>query len=131
MKSSVGLLTKVAYWGSIVLWLLYVIVAASWRPNGIPDLNPIRRLTGYQCPLTGLTRSIYFAGHGEWKTAFELNPMFPAYLLIVFYGVVVFLLLVTGRVSHVDPKPVLLAIAVTMTLTVVIRLVAGLPMKVE
>ena len=125
-----GLLIKFAYWGSIVLWLLYVIVAASWRPGGIPDLNPIRRLTGYQCPLTGLTRSIYYAAHGEWRTAFELNPMFPGYLLIVLYGVVVFFLLATGRIGHVDPKPVLLAIALTMTLTIAIRLAAGLPMRV-
>ena len=130
MRLNSELLTKLAYSGSIVLWLLYVVIAASWRPSGIPDLNPIRRLTGYQCPLTGLTRSIYYAAHGEWRTAFELNPMFPAYVSIVFYCSVIFFLLTTGRISRVDPKPILLAVAVTMTLTIVIRLAAGLPMRV-
>ena len=122
--------SKLVYHLSAALWITYLIMAASWRPDWIPDLNPIRRFTGYQCPLTGLTRSVYAAAHGDLIRAFELNPMFPAYILILIYAIALFIRLGAGKVESPSPKPVMLAIVVTMVMTVVVRLVAGLPMRV-
>ena len=95
----------------------------------MPGICLFRRLTGYECPLNGLTRSIYATAHGDLPAAFELNPLFPAYVLVLLYLVVISLRLSTGHLESVDPRPILGVVVAIMALTVIVKLIAGLPMR--
>jgi len=95
----------------------------------MPDISLVRRLTTYEDPLDGLTRSIYASAHGNLLAAFKLNPMFPAYIGIVLYGIYVSSKMSLGKIDSVNPRPVLTIVAITLTLTIVIRLLAGLPIR--
>lgn len=95
----------------------------------MPDISLVRRLTGYEDPLDGLTRSIYSSAHGSFSTAFKLNPLFPVYIGIAFYGIYVSSRLCLGKIDSVNPFPVLTIVAITMSLTIAIRLIAGFPIR--
>lgn len=108
---------------------MYLVLAATWQPDWVPDISLVRRLTSYEDPLDGLTRSIYASAHGDIAGAFRLNPMFPAYIGIVFYGIYASSRICLGKISSINPVPVLTVVAVTLTLTMVIRILAGLPVR--
>ena len=88
-----------------------------------------RGLTTYEDPLDGLTRSIYASTHGDITAAFKLNPMFPAYVGIVVYGAYITLGICLGKINSVNPVPILTVVAITMALTIVIRVLARLPLR--
>lgn len=108
---------------------MYLVLAATWQPDWMPDISLVRRLTTYEDPLDGLTRSIYSSAHGNFSAAFKLNPMFPAYIGIVLYGIYASSRMFLGKIKSIDPLPVLTVVAITLTLTIVIRLLAGLPIR--
>ena len=108
---------------------MYLVLAATWQPDWMPDISLMRRVTGYEDLLDGLTRSIYASAHGDISGAFRLNPMFPAYVGIVFYGIYVSVRICLGRISSINPVPILTVVAITLTLTIGIRVLAGLPIK--
>ena len=120
---------RLVFGASALLWVMYLCLAATWQPDWMPDISLVRRLTTYEDPLDGLTRSIYASAHGDISTAFKLNPMFPAYIGIVFYGIFVSLRMFFRESSSINPKPILTVVAITLILTIVIRVLAGLPIR--
>jgi hypothetical protein len=114
---------------SIFLWISYLILAATWQPQWMPDISLVRRITTYEDPLDGLTRSIYAFAHGDITGAFKLNPMFPMYIGIVVYGIYASLRMLFKTTSSVNPLPILTIVAITLILTMVIRVLADLPLR--
>jgi len=114
---------------SIFLWISYLILAATWQPQWMPDISLVRRITTYEDPLDGLTRSIYACAHGDITGAFKLNPMFPMYIGIVVYGIYASLRMLFKTTSSVNPLPILTIVAITLLLTMVIRVLADLPLR--
>ena len=43
----------------------------------LPDSCTFRRLSGYDCPGCGLTRSFVSFAHGDWRGALQYNPAGP------------------------------------------------------
>jgi hypothetical protein len=95
----------------------------------MPDISLMRRLTTYEDPLDGLTRSIFASAHGDIEAAFKLNPMFLAYIGILIYGIYASLGIFVGKIKSINPVPILSVVAITLTLTIVIRILAGLPIR--
>ena len=120
---------RILFGASALLWVMYLSLAATWQPDWMPDISLVRRLTTYEDPLDGLTRSIYAFAHGDIIAAFKLNPMFPAYIGIVFYGIFVSLRMFFREPSSINPIPILTVVAITLILTIVIRVLAGLPIR--
>ena len=120
---------RLVYGASAALWTGYLLLAALWRPPWDLDISLFRRITTYECPLDGLTRSIYAAAHGKFGTAFDLNPMFPLYIAILVYLIFLSVTLSTGRTDSIRPAPVLISVFATMALTIVARVIAGHPLR--
>ena len=120
---------RVVLGASVLLWISYLILAATWQPDWMPDISLVRRITTYEDPLDGLTRSIYAFAHGDIPGAFKLNPMFPAYIGIVVYGIYVSLRMLFKMTSSINPLPILTIVTITLILTMVIRVLAGLPLR--
>lgn len=65
---------------SPLLWgagtLAAVLVVHVWDPNqpGSYGLCPFRELTGLVCPGCGGLRAVHAITHGDWATAWGLNP---------------------------------------------------------
>ena len=116
---------RVVFGISALIWVMYLLLASTWQPSWMPDFSLIRRLTTYEDPLDGLTRSIYASAHGNIVAAFKLNPLFPAYIGIVFYGIYISLRICLGTVDSVNPKPILAITGVAMALTIAIRVLVG------
>lgn len=51
-----------------------------WRATGGPVLCPFRLLTGYPCPLCGITRSVAALGAGDVEAGLAMNPLGVAVL---------------------------------------------------
>ena len=83
------------------------------------------RITTFECPLNGLTPSIFAVAHGEIIAAFRLNPMFPVYVAILGYLIVTTTRLSFGFIDSVNAKPILAVTAATMGLTIIVKLIAG------
>jgi hypothetical protein len=120
---------RILFGASALLWVMYLSLAATWQPDWMPDISLVRRLTTYEDPLDGLTRSIYAFAHGDIIAAFKLNPMFPAYIGIVFYGIFASLRMSFRKTDSINPMPILTVVAITLILTMVIRLLVGLPIR--
>ena len=108
-----------------LLWTAYLGMAAFWQPGWMPDISLFRRITTYECPLDGLTRSIYAAAHGEFTSAFEFNPLFPVYVGIIVFLIYLSARFASGKSETPNPKPILILVGVTMLLTIVIRVLAA------
>ena len=52
-----------------------------WQPGELP-VCPFRYLTGYLCPLCGMTHGLCAVGHGEWRRAVSCHLFSP----LVFVG---------------------------------------------
>ena len=120
---------RIVYAASAALWAIYLLSAALWRLPWSLDISLFRRVTTYECPLDGLTRSIYAAAHGKFGAAFDLNPMLPLYIGILLYLIYVSVGLATGRTDSVRPAPLLISVFATMALTIVARVIAGHPLR--
>lgn len=64
-----------------------------WRATDGPVLCPFRLLTGYPCPLCGITRSVAALGAGDVEAGLALNPLGVAVLPL---AVVVLVLVVVA-----------------------------------
>ena len=120
---------RLVFGSSIVLWVSYLILAATWQPERMPDISLVRRITTYEDPLDGLTRSIYAYAHGDIWGAFKLNPLFPVYVGIVIYGILASLRMLFKPTSSINPLPILIIVAITLILTMVIRISVDLPIR--
>ncbi|HAI99927.1 MAG TPA: hypothetical protein DCL97_04595 [Dehalococcoidia bacterium] len=116
---------KIVYGLSAVLWVLYLVLAATWQPGWMPDISLMRRITTFECPLNGLTRSIFAVAHGEIIAAFRLNPMFPVYVAILGYLIVTTTRLSFGFIDSVNAKPILAVTAATIGLTIIVKFIDG------
>ena len=76
----------------LVICGLAVAVAAVLTPSSevvslfgmeVPVLCTFRRLTGFDCPGCGLTRSFSFMAHGSFRGAFEANMLGPVVFTLV------------------------------------------------
>ena len=120
---------RILFGASALLWVMYLSLAATWQPDWMPDISLVRRLTSYEDPLDGLTRSIYAFAHGDIIAAFKLNPMFPAYIGIVFYGIFASLRIFFRKTDSINPIPILAVVAITLILTIVIRVLTGVQIR--
>ena len=120
---------RILFGASALLWVMYLSLAATWQPDWMPDISVVRRLTSYEDPLDGLTRSIYAFAHGDIIAAFKLNPMFPAYIGIVFYGIFASLRIFFRKTDSINPIPILTVVAITLILTIVIRVLTGVQIR--
>jgi len=78
-------------------WFAQVVAGAAllvsfiWAPGSFPrvDLCYFRRLTGLPCPGCGLTRAFCAISHGQFFSAFKLNPFafafYSAALTVLFW----------------------------------------------
>jgi hypothetical protein len=66
-----------------------LLFCAVYPPEGGPRLMicPFRFLTGWPCPLCGMTRAMASLGHGQWEKAIGYHPLSP----LVMAGLVVWL----------------------------------------
>ena len=85
----------------------------------------MRRITTFECPLNGLTPSIFAVAHGEIIAALRLYPMFPVNIAILGYLIVTTTRLSFGFIDSVNAKPILAVTAATMGITVIVKLIAG------
>lgn len=82
--------------GLAVLAVLYV-----YPPENLGyDLCPARRLMGVQCAGCGVTRATRALLHGEFRTAFQLNPLYMFFLPFLLY-----LWFVAGQYAFDAKKP--------------------------
>ena len=117
---------KTVYGLSAVLWVLYLVLAATWKPGWMPDISLMRRITTFECPLNGLTRSFFAVAHGEIIAAFRLNPMFPVYVAILGYLIVTTTTRLSfGFIESVNAKPILAVTAATIGLTIIVKFIDG------
>ena len=116
---------RIVYGLSAVLWVLYLVLAATWQSGWMPDISLMRRITTFECPFNGLTRSFFAVAHGEIIAAFRLNPMFPVYVAILGYLIVTTTRLSFGFIDSVNAKPILAVTAATMGLTIIVKLIDG------
>ncbi len=55
----------------------YVLFAALAPLTRLPSLCPFRRMTGFRCPLCGLTRATRALTRGDIGNAMALHPLAP------------------------------------------------------
>lgn len=55
----------------------YALFAATAPLARIPSPCPFRRMTGFRCPLCGLTRATRALTRGDVRKAFALHPLAP------------------------------------------------------
>ena len=122
-------LMRLVFGASALIWMIYLILAGTWQPEWMPDISLVRRITTYEDPLDGLTRSIYAFTHGDISAAFKLNPMFPVYIGIVVFGVSASLSIFFNKTSSINPVPVLIVVVITLILTKAIHVFADLPIR--
>jgi len=120
---------RLVFGASAIVWAMYLVLAATWQPDWMPDISLVRRLTTYEDPLDGLTRSIFASAHGDFEAAFKLNPMFLAYIGIVLYGIYASVGIFIGKIKSINPVPIFAVVGLTLTLTMIIRILAGLPIR--
>lgn len=68
---------------NLLIWLSLIVmffVPEHYIIGGGPSLCLHKLLTGYQCPLCGLTKATWSVSHFQWLRAFSYNPVI--YLLI-------------------------------------------------
>jgi len=79
--------TVVAIWSLLIAGVAYLYIFEPGKSGFFP-LCPFRFLTGLQCPGCGATRALHQLVHGNFETAFTLNP-----LLLIALPFLLFLLL--------------------------------------
>ncbi|HLS40177.1 MAG TPA: DUF2752 domain-containing protein [Ornithinicoccus sp.] len=95
-----------------LLWgagtLAAVLVVHVWDPNrpGSYGLCPLRAVTGLVCPGCGGLRAVHAMTHGDWATAWGLNPAVVAGLPLAVSAWLLWLLLAWhGRAVAAGPGP--------------------------
>lgn len=72
---------------------------------GIPPLCPFRVLTGLDCPVCGISRSLVFAFHGQWRASYLMHMWgIPLALLVVTQIPYRLYLFFGGRPFHYSPR---------------------------
>ena len=59
------------------------MVLLVYTPNERFSLCGFRWLTGYPCPLCGLTRAMFHLVKGHWQTAIEYHALSPLVLVLL------------------------------------------------
>jgi len=85
--------TVVAIWSLLIAGTAYLFFFEPGKSGFFPAC-PFRLLTGFNCPGCGVTRALHQILHGDFYTAFTLNPLFLLaipFLLFAFlrYSVIV------------------------------------------
>ena len=93
------------------------------------DISLLRRLSTYEDPFDGITRSIYASAHGDIDSEFKLNPIFLAYVGIMLYGIYISLRLFPGKINSINLRSVIEIIAITSILTTILKISFGLPIR--
>jgi hypothetical protein len=57
--------------------LQYLPVRADGSIGGVGDICPFRHLTGFPCPLCGMTRSMLCFFQGDWHASLLWHPLGP------------------------------------------------------
>jgi hypothetical protein len=68
---------------NLLIWLSLIVmffVPENYIIGGGPSLCLHKLLTGYPCPLCGLTKATWSLSHFQWLRAFSFNPVI--YLLL-------------------------------------------------
>jgi hypothetical protein len=66
--------TVVAIWSLLIAGAAYLFIFEPGKSGFFP-LCPFRLLTGFTCPGCGATRALHQVLHGNFETAFTLNPL--------------------------------------------------------
>ena len=64
----------------------YALFAATVPLARLPSLCPFRWMTGFRCPLCGLTRATRALTRGDVSSAFALNPLAPLLWAVAVLG---------------------------------------------
>lgn len=73
-------------WG-VFLILTGILTAGWWLSiGGLPSWSacPLKKLSGWDCPGCGLTRSFLSMARGDWSGAFQFNAAGPALYAVFF-----------------------------------------------
>lgn len=66
--------TVVAIWSLLIAGAAYLFIFEPGKSGFFP-ICPFRFLTGFTCPGCGGTRALHQVLHGNFETAFTLNPL--------------------------------------------------------
>lgn len=66
--------TVLAFWSLLIAGAAYLFVFEPGKTGFFPPC-PFRLLTGFQCPGCGSTRALHQILHGNFESAFMLNPL--------------------------------------------------------
>lgn len=93
-------------WPRAVITGLLLVGFVVWRPADHPRfrLCGFHFLTGYDCPLCGLTRGLCAAAKGEWRHAVALHPLSLLVLIWLLGAFLIAVAALAGRDCNLFPK---------------------------
>ena len=108
--------TVVAIWSLLIAGAAYLFIFEPGKSGFFP-ICPFRFLTGLTCPGCGGTRALHQLLHGNFETAFTLNP-----LLLIAIPFLLFLLIRYSVIAMRGgvPRPIALPINFTYAILVII-----------
>lgn len=108
--------TVVVIWSLLIAGAAYLFIFDPGKSGFFP-LCPFRFLTGLTCPGCGGTRALHQLLHGNFETAFTLNPLLLiAIPFLLFFLIRYSVIAMRGGV----PRPIALPIRFTYALLVII-----------
>lgn len=60
------------------LWAVQPFLVRDWFTT-----CAFRAVTGYRCPLCGMTRALASAAHGQFRAAFDYHPLWPIVAVLI------------------------------------------------
>lgn len=79
--------TVVAIWSLLLAGAAYLFIFEPGKAGFFPAC-PFRLLTGFTCPGCGATRALHHVLHGQFDTAFTLNPLLLLALPFLLFALV-------------------------------------------
>ena len=68
----------------ILAAIAVLVILWTYSPGDAPSLCGFHWLTGYPCPLCGLTRATFQLAKGQWQSAIEYHALSPLVPVILF-----------------------------------------------
>ena len=103
---------------------------------GVPNICPFHLLTGYPCPVCGITRSFVYFAHGKFSDSFAYHPLGPLlFVALLIYtlttGFNLRIFTASQTLIHRVEKSTLLVLAAIMILVWVFRISGVIPVPAD
>ena len=76
---------------------------------GTPTICPVKILTGWPCPGCGITRSLIYCAHGDWRQAFAFHPLGPTVYALLWLILIAGVLQLRRKPQHISQRALVFA----------------------